>query len=129
MDLFMIEGIGVDIIEVKKIRAAARKWGGGFLRKVFTENEEKYCRSKRFPFLHFAGRFAAKEAIAKAMGTGFWRKGLTWTDFEIVNNGGGMAEVRVGERQRRRLRGKKIMVSISHCRDYAVANAIICRAR
>ena len=121
----MIEGIGVDIVEVKKIRGALRKWGDGFLRKVFTEDEKKYCKSKRFPLLHFAGRFAAKEAIAKALKTGFWRKGLKWTDFEIKNNGDGVAEVTVGERQKQRLKGRKVLVSISHCRDYAVANAII----
>ena len=113
----MISGIGIDIVEIKKIEDAIKKWGDGFLKKVFTQEEIKYCRSRRFPGVHFASRFAAKEAIAKALGTGFWRKGLKWTDFEIVKTEQGGVEVQ--------LKGRKILISMSHCTEYAVANAIV----
>lgn len=122
----MISGIGVDIVEVRKVKSVIKKWGDGFLKKIFTRKEILYCNSKRFPYIHFASRFAAKEAIAKALGTGFWRKGIKWTDFEITKSDNGKAEVKI---LNEKLKGIKILVSMSHCKEYAVANVITCRER
>ena len=121
----MINGIGIDIVEVEKIKDAIKKWGDGFLKKIFTRGEIQYCRSRRFSHIHFASRFAAKEAIVKALGTGFWRKGLKWTDFEIIKTGNGGVEVQLLNNLRKRLKSRKILISMSHCQEYAVANAII----
>lgn len=121
----MISGIGIDIIEVEKIKNAVKKWGDGFLKKVFTRQEIKYCRSRRFPHIHFASRFAAKEAIAKALGTGFWRKGQRWTDCEIIRADDGGTEVRLVNDLKKKLRNRKVIISMSHCDKFAVANAIV----
>jgi len=123
----MISGIGIDIVEIKKIKDAIKKWGDSFLKKVFTRREIQYCRSMKFPHIHFAGRFAAKEAIAKALGTGFWRKGLKWTDFEIIKTGNGGLEVQLLNSPKKKSVGRKILITLSHCRQYAVANAVIYR--
>jgi len=121
----MIEGTGIDIIEIGRVKKAIKKLGNRFLSKVFTEGEIKYCKKKRFPEIHFAGRFAAKEAIAKAIGTGFWRGGLRWKDVEIMKVKDGRADVRLAEGLKKRLKVKRIFVSMSHCQNYAVANAIV----
>ena len=118
----MIKGIGVDIIEIERIKEAVKKHGPSFLTKVFTANEIKYCRNRkaiRFPEL--AVRFAAKEAYAKAIGTGitgFGRSnhGLGWREIEVTNNALGKPALKI--------KGKssgKVQVSLSHSRDYAVA--------
>ena len=125
----MINGIGVDIVEVKKIKDAIKKWGKSFLRKVFTKREIKYCRSMRFPYIHFASRFAAKEAIAKALGTGLWRKGFKWTDIEIIKLDGGNVRVQALNNLKNKLKSEEILISMSHCQEYAVANAMIYRVK
>lgn len=122
----MIEGMGIDIIEVNRIKKAIKKAGNRFLRRVFTEGEIKYCLNKRFPGMHFAGRFAAKEAIAKASGIGLWRDGFTWKDMDIVNKGNNSAVyVKISGRLQCKLKEKKVLISMSHCHDYAVANAVV----
>lgn len=65
----MIVGIGTDIVEISRIKNAVAKWGERFLRKIFTENEISYCYKKKDPFPHLAVRFAAKEAVIKALST------------------------------------------------------------
>lgn len=121
----MIYGVGVDIVEIKKLKSAVRKWGDGFLKKVFTAGEMKYCNSRRFPYLHLASRFAAKEAIVKAFGMGFWRNGVNWTDFEIVKLKDGGAVVKLAKNIKKQFRKKEVLISMSHCSSYAVAQAVI----
>ncbi len=79
----MIVGIGIDVVEIDRFRAVIGRQGERFVRRVFTLNEQEYCRSHRDPAPHYAARFAAKEAAFKALGTG-WAKGVSWLDVEVT---------------------------------------------
>ena len=110
---------GVDIIELQRISNAFDRWGDRFLKRVYTEREREYCRG-RIPQL--AGRFAAKEAVMKAFGTGLY--GLGWKDVEVVRLRGRRPEIEIHGRglviyQRQGI--IQLNLSISHSRDYAVA--------
>src|SRR5690242_15555226 len=89
-----ILGIGTDIIECLRIGKMIEQHGELFLRRVFTEKEILYCQARKHATEHFAGRWAAKEAILKALGTG-WSRGICWTDLEIRNEPGGEPKVMV----------------------------------
>lgn len=123
----MVLGSGVDIIEVNRVREAIEKWGESFLRKVFTDKEIKYSKKRRFAYQHLAARFATKEAVLKAFGGG-WTRTLPLKDVEIINDKNGKPEIKLyGEAKniyRKRKMGK-IEVSLSHTKEYAVANAIL----
>lgn len=124
-----ILGIGTDIIEVPRIGRMIEQHGELFLRRVYTDREIHYCQARKHAFEHFAGRWAAKEAILKAIGTG-WAKGICWTDMEIRHDpaGGPRVLVRGGARDAALRRGiSEIRISISHCRTYATAFAIAVR--
>lgn len=84
----MIYGIGVDLVSITRIEQVIKKWEGRFVDRVFTLQESKKCYGKAFPYPAFALRFAAKEAFAKAIGTGF-RDGLKWQDIEVINDSNG----------------------------------------
>lgn len=121
-----ILGIGTDIIECPRIGKMIEQHGELFLRRVYTEREIRYCQSRKHAIEHFAGRWAAKEAILKALGTG-WSRGIGWTDLEVRNVAGGQPKVLVGGEAKEiaRRRGiSDILVSISHCRTYATAYAL-----
>jgi holo-[acyl-carrier protein] synthase len=122
----MIAGIGTDIIEVVRIGQMIERHGELFLERVFTPTEIRYCRGRKHSMEHYAGRWAAKEAILKCLGTG-WSKGISWTDLEVVNdvNGGPRVALAGVAADIARDRGiREILVSISHCRAYAVAYAL-----
>jgi len=114
----MLIGTGVDITEVRRIRQAVEKWGEDFLKRVFTETEIKNARTKNSFYQHLAGRFAAKEAIFKAVGD----SQLSWQDIQIHNDLEGKPICLF-------LNGKgkniNVYISISHVKTYAVANAVI----
>ena len=96
-----------------------------FLDRVFTENEISYCRQRKAFAQHYTGRFAAKEAILKALGTG-WAKGILWTDIEVVNEPGGKPIVKLAGQAKvisESLGVTQMLITISHCEDYAVAFA------
>ena len=114
----MIIGTGVDITEVRRLRQAIEKWGDSFLSRVFTKEELVNAKTRGSYYQHLAGRFAAKEAVFKAMGD----KDLTWKDVQILNDKEGKPLCRILNG-----RGKKldVHISISHVKDYAVANAIV----
>jgi holo-[acyl-carrier protein] synthase len=121
-----ILGIGTDIIEVPRIGKMIEQHGELFLRRVYTEREIRYCQGRKHAFEHFAGRWAAKEAILKAIGTG-WVRGICWTDMEIRREGlgGPKVLVRGGARDAAVQRGiGEILITLSHCRTYATATAI-----
>jgi holo-[acyl-carrier protein] synthase len=119
----MILGIGNDIIEIERIQANIEKYKHRFLNRIFTKKEQLYCLNKKNPAIHFAGRFAAKEAIVKALGTGF-RQGITWVDIEILNDGNGKPLVSLSPKLVHLFSSPSILLSISHCRHYATAFAI-----
>ena len=121
-----ILGIGTDIVECPRIGKMIEQHGELFLRRVYTEREIRYCQARKHAIEHFAGRWAAKEAILKAMGTG-WSRGIAWTDLEVRNGPAGGPEVLVcgGAKEVARERGiGDILISISHCRTYATAYAL-----
>jgi len=123
----MICGTGVDIVEVFRMRDAINKWGTNFLSKIFTKKEMEYSYSRRFSHQHFAARFAAKEAVFKAFGEGR-RSPIKWTDIEILNNGEGRPVVEFHDDALKLKKSKKInrvIVSMSHSKNYAVANALL----
>lgn len=121
-----ILGIGTDIVECVRIGKMIEQHGELFLRRVFTEREIRYCQARKHATEHFAGRWAAKEAILKALGTG-WSRGVAWTDLEVRNDPGGEPKVMVRGRARDAALARGIadvLVSISHCRTYATAYAL-----
>lgn len=119
----MLQGLGNDIIEVQRIQKAVERHGDRFLEKIFTPQERRYCQSHKEAFRHFAGRFAAKEAVVKALGTGF-QKGLMWTDVEILNDVQGKPGVFFSNAFIDLWGPRHVLISISHCHAYATAVAI-----
>jgi holo-[acyl-carrier protein] synthase len=115
----MIKNLGTDIIEIERIRQSFERHGQHFLDRLFTQKEQDYCYKYKDPVPHFAGRFAAKEAIAKALSTGFGEE-LSWLDIEIMNDSHGKPIVTLKNGA-----GKKILLSISHCESHAIASAIL----
>ncbi len=121
-----IVGTGVDIVDVARIAEAVTRHGGRFLARVFTPAEAEYCRSRGVPAQHFAARFATKEAVLKALGTG-WSAGIAWRDVEVINGPAGQPAVELhggAARRAQNLGIAAIHVSISHTSDHAVAHAI-----
>jgi len=124
----MIRGIGIDIIEVERIGRAADRWGDGFLSRVFTTGERRHAGAShggRGAAARLAGRFAAKEAVMKALGLG-WRR-MAWREIEIEGDALGRPVVRLSGGAARAADDLGIrawFVSISHTRDLAVAHAV-----
>lgn len=119
----MIRGIGTDIIEVSRIEGNIKRHGQKFLDKVFTVNEQAYCKSFRESARNFAGRFAAKEAVVKALGTGL-SEGVDWLDIEILNDAQGKPFLIFSEKFKILFENPVIHLSISHCHEYATATAV-----
>ncbi len=123
----MVLGIGIDIIEIERIQESVEKYGDHFLNKVYTETELNYCLSKTNKYQHLAARFAAKEAVFKALTTG-WNKDVGWQDIEIYNEPNGMPLVKLkGDLETFLSNGKNLKISMSHSRDYVTCVAIIYR--
>ena len=113
--------IGNDIIEIERITNIMKRYGNHFLDRVFTVKEQAYCAMKP---QCFAGRYAAKEAIVKALGTGIGAL-VSWHDIEILNNENGKPIVFFSEKTKKNFNNPNIEISISHCRKYASAVAIM----
>jgi holo-[acyl-carrier protein] synthase len=111
----MILGIGVDIIEIGRLKNAVERWGEDFLNHVFVPEEISWAKSHKFPFPHYAGRFAAKEAIFKALGN----KQVGWKDLIIRNDTDGKPYCTCHKTCH------QILLTISHSKEYAVAQAIV----
>ena len=121
-----IIGIGTDITECLRIARMIERHGELFICRVYTDEEIKYCQARKQATQHFTGRWAAKEAILKALGTG-WRKGISWRDIEIRNTPEGrpVVAVRGGVKDVVEMIGAAdILVTISHCHTHATATAI-----
>ena len=121
-----IVGTGIDIVEVLRIAQMIERHGELFITRVYTDAEIEYCTARKAATQHYAGRWAAKEAVLKALGTG-WRRGISWRDIEIRNNRQGAPTVRLvaGARDVMEKAGiRKLHVSISHCRAFAVSHVI-----
>ena len=117
---------GIDLVVCARLKAAIGRHGERLLKRVFTPAELEYCRDRKRELEHLAGRFAAKEAVLKVLGTG-WRRGINWTDVEIRNDPSGRPRVYLSGRCRQIAdeRGLgEIVVSISHIATHAIASAI-----
>lgn len=121
----MILGIGIDIIEIDRIKQSINKFENRFLNKIFTEGELEYCLSKKNKYQHLAARFAAKEAIAKALATG-WSKGFRWKDIEIYNEKSGLPRVKLlGNLAKFVSKDKSLKITMSHSQHYVTCFAIL----
>lgn len=116
-------GLGNDIISTARIRKSIEEFGPRFLSKFFTEKEREYCSRFKDPVPHYAGRFAAKEAISKALGTGFGEK-LSPLDIEILNTSSGKPEAFFSSKAQDTFSTPQVSLSISHAEEFATAVAI-----
>jgi holo-[acyl-carrier protein] synthase len=121
-----IAGLGTEIIECVRIGKMIERHGESFLRRVYTAREIHYCRDKKHVTEHFAGRWAAKVAVQKALGVA-WRRTLSWTDIEVRLGSEGVPEVFLCGAAKERaaaLRINRVFLTMAHCRAYATATAI-----
>ena len=117
---------GIDMVECARLAESISRHGERFLNRMFTEAELAYCRGRKREIEHLAGRFAAKEAVLKVLGTG-WRNGITWKDIEVRNEPSGQPVVTLTGQCRviaDQLGLDKILISISHIGTHAIASAI-----
>jgi holo-[acyl-carrier protein] synthase len=124
-----IIGIGMDATEIDRIAATIARYGDRFLRRIFTEGEIAYATRRRDPVPHFAGRFAAKEAAMKALGTGH-SQGVLWRDIEVVRAPGGPPQLRFHGGAGRRfamLKANSSLRTITHSEPLALAHVMLLR--
>lgn len=122
----MIVGLGTDIVEITRIGQMIERHGELFLQRVYTEEEIRYCQKRKEAMQHYAGRWAAKEAVMKTLGTGFTR-GVGWQDIEVFTLKSGQPVIKLsgGAKEFAAQRGiDDILITISHCRAYATATAV-----
>ena len=115
--------VGIDIIEIKRIEDALAQHGDNFLNKILTPLEKEYCLGFKNPVASIAGRFAAKEACAKALGTGLGEF-LAWKDMEISHKPSGRPLLTLSEKAQQYFDSPSLSLSISHCKQYATAIVI-----
>ncbi|MBI4843914.1 MAG: holo-ACP synthase [Nitrospirae bacterium] len=121
----MIYGIGIDMVRVDRVKELSEKWGGRFNRRVFTESEIAYCNGKKNPYLSLAVRFAAKEAMVKAIGS---RAFIDLTDIEVVNSDTGKPFIKISGKLKEFFKQngiKNCHLSLSHEREYGVACVVL----
>jgi holo-[acyl-carrier protein] synthase len=126
MSVMSVIGIGTDIVECLRIAQMIERHGELFLTRVYTSREIEYCSARKAATQHYAGRWAAKEAVLKALGTG-WSRGIHWRDIEIRNDAAGKPTVALAGGTREiceRLGIGSMLISISHCRTHATALAV-----
>jgi holo-[acyl-carrier protein] synthase len=117
---------GIDLVDFPRIEQMVQRHGDRFLNRVFTEAEQKYAQQNKNNIEKLAGRFAAKEAVLKLMGTG-WAGKIAWTDIEIINNPQGQPQVTLtGEVKKiaEQLRITYVSISITHTANFAIASAV-----
>lgn len=122
----MIKGIGIDTIELERIAGTLERYPERFLTRIYTESEREYFRRWNDPVPRIAGRFAVKEAVMKALGTG-WSRGVRWRDIEVTRHASGKPEVRLHGEARRifsSLGASEIHCTITHSKDHAMAVVI-----
>ncbi|MEI8139825.1 MAG: holo-ACP synthase [bacterium] len=121
-------GTGVDLVENERLRVLLDKWGDRFKSRVFLPSEQAYCESKASPWLYYAGRFAVKEAVSKAFGTGIGTD-LNWLDMEVVKNPAtGAPSIALsphGQLLARKQKVLRVLISLSHTHNFAIAHALL----
>ncbi len=124
-----LHGIGIDVVEVERIAAAIERHGETFLARLFTSAERAYCDSKKSSALHYAARFAAKEAVAKALGTGIGAH-ANWLDLEVAHDAAGTPKLLLHGQAAAYAATHgitSIPISLTHTKAYAAANAVAVR--
>ena len=123
-----IIGSGIDLVENERMEQILLKWEGKFKDRVFLESEQRYCESKAWPWHHYAGRFAVKEAVTKAFGTGIGPH-ISWLDIEVVRDEEtGAPSVKLSPKGQKLAESRhvsEVMISLSHTRHYTVAHALL----
>jgi holo-[acyl-carrier protein] synthase len=119
-----IAGIGVDVIDVPRMKEVLEKQGDHFYKKIFSDMEVTYCRTRKRPYMHFAARFAAKEAVAKAMRTG-WSGSFRWKDISVVNDSSGAPHILLTGEVAKALEKCNVHLSLSHTDNTVVAFAVL----
>lgn len=126
-----VAGTGIDLVEVARFRKALEQWRARFTQRVFLDAERAYCESRPHPWMHYAVRFAVKEAVAKAFGTGINSK-LSWQDIEViadpVTHAPSVRFSSKGQKLVAKRRVSRVVISLSHTHEYAVAQAILLEA-
>ena len=123
----MITGIGIDVIQNERIRESIERFGDRFLRRIYTAREAEYCGKCANPAIHYAARFAAKEAGMKALGTG-WSHGVRWRDIEVVRPKGQRPTIQFHGQAAvfaEKLGTRNVALSITHTREQALAHVIL----
>jgi holo-[acyl-carrier protein] synthase len=122
----LIVGLGLDIAEIDRIEAAIKRHPAAFIERVYTPEEAAYCQRYASPYERYAGRFAAKEAAMKALGTG-WAHGVRWRDIEVVREASGKPTLKLEGVARQiadSLGVKRILLTITHSGNLAIAQVI-----
>ncbi|MFV0591513.1 MAG: holo-ACP synthase [Draconibacterium sp.] len=122
----MIKGIGIDIVEIKTIKKSILQ-SKRFKERVYTNNEIEYCEKKSNKYQHYAARFAAKEALMKALETG-WDKGIQWNHIEVSNERNGKPIILIRDKAKELTNKNEIndiYISLSHCENYATAFVVV----
>ncbi len=122
-----IIGIGLDLVSIPRMRAITERWRDQFLTRLFTQAERDYCLKRAAPYASLAARFAAKEAVLKALGTG-WTGGIRWVDIQVVNDASGKPTAQVSGRVKELMAGlgaTRIHVSLAHEAEYAIAEVML----
>ena len=123
----MIVGIGIDLVEISRLKRSIERFNERFLKRIYTVRELEYCQQKLIQETHYAVRFAAKEAMVKAVGIGV-RNGITWQDIEVVNDGMGKPEIRTYGKCKQILsilKVNRIHISLSHTENYGIAMVVL----
>ena len=118
-------GIGIDLVEVPRLRELLERHGQRFKERTFTAGEIAYCDACADPAMHYAARFAAKEAAAKSLGTGLWAEGVVWTDIEVVREASGKPQIVLHGAAKQHAADTNCLVSLTHTRDLAMAQVIL----
>lgn len=122
-----IIGVGTDLVEISRIEKILERQGEHFLKKVFSDYEIAYCQDRAKPAMHYAARFAAKEAISKAFGCGIGKE-LGWLDMVVLNDEAGAPQVQLSEEAKKLLQrkgGESVALSLTHTDQLAQAFVVI----
>lgn len=122
----MIIGCGIDLVIIKRIENIVRRWGDNFICRIFTPLEQEYCEKKGNKYQSYAGKFAAKEALLKALGLGL--RGVNWREIEVINDNFGQPIIKTSGRLKEITSNKKVdkyFLTISHTKEYALAEVIL----
>jgi holo-[acyl-carrier protein] synthase len=119
-----IAGIGVDVVDVPRMKEVLDKQGDHFFKKIFSDMEITYCKTRKRPYMHFAARFAAKEAVAKAMRTG-WSGAFRWKDISVVNDSLGAPHILLTGEVAKALEKCSVHLSLSHTDNTVVAFVVL----